>query len=123
MTDLTAQIDALADARDRLTAVRLEWEACRDRILEPLRGELADLDAEYGPRMEAAQQAASDLESAVRAAVLVAGTSVKGSRLHVIWQKGRESWDSKGLAGYAVAHPELLKFRKEGEPSVAVRNI
>lgn len=123
MTDLIAKIDALADARDRITATRLEWEALRDRIMEPIKKELADLDAEFTPLLEAAQEQAATLENEVRADVLTAGASVKGSRLHVIWQKGRVSWDGKSLDGYAAAHPEVLRFRKEGEPSVSIRNI
>jgi len=122
MSDLIAKIDALADARDRIMATRLEWEALRDRIMEPIKKELADLDAEFTPRLEAAQEQAATLENEVRADVLTAGASVKGSRLHVIWQKGRVSWDGKSLDGYAAAHPEVLRFRKEGEPSVSIRN-
>ena len=123
MSDLIAKIDALADARDRITATRLEWEALRDRIMEPVKKELAGLDAEFTPLLEAAQEQAATLENEVRADVLTAGASVKGSRLHVIWRKGLVSWDGKSLDGYAAAHPEVLRFRKEGEPSVSIRNI
>lgn len=123
MTDLTAKIDALADARDRLTALRLDWEAQRDRILAPLRAELADLDAEYAPLLEIAQDAAATLEAEIRAAVLAAGATAKGSRLQVVWMKGRESIDMKAIKGYAVAHPEVRQFIKENEPTVSIRSI
>jgi hypothetical protein len=37
--------------------------------------------------------------------------------------KGRVSWDGKSLDGYMAAHPEISAFRKEGEPSVSLRNV
>lgn len=40
-----------------------------------------------------------------------------------VYNKGRVSWDSSGLNGYMVAHPEITAFRKEGEPSITLRKI
>jgi hypothetical protein len=122
-SSLTAKIDALSDARDAQTALRLAWEAGRDRILEQVKEELTALDAEYTPQLATVQETATTLEAEVRAEVLRVGISCKGTRLHVIWVKGRVSWDTKALDGYAAAHPEMLQFRKEGEPSISMRNI
>ena len=48
---------------------------------------------------------------------------LKGSLLHAIYAAGRASWDTKALEGYAVAHPEILQFKKVGEPSVSIREM
>ncbi len=40
-----------------------------------------------------------------------------------IYSKGRMSWDGKRLDGYATAHPEILAFRSEGQPSVSIREV
>ena len=50
------------------------------------------------------------------------GETVKGDHLQAVWSKGRASWDDKALMGYTKAHPELLEFRKQGEPSVSIRS-
>ncbi len=40
-----------------------------------------------------------------------------------VWSKGRETWDTKSLDGYALAHPEIASLRKVGDPSVSIRKI
>ena len=58
----------------------------------------------------------------VKADVLAHGETVKGAHLMAVWVKGRTSWDSKRLDGYAAAHPEIETFRSVGEPSVTIRS-
>jgi len=50
------------------------------------------------------------------------GESVKGSHLQVVYSSPRVTWDTKGLDGYAIAHPEITIFRREGKPSASIRN-
>jgi hypothetical protein len=114
-------LDYLAELRAQQDALRLEWEQLRDTILAPLRPELDALDTEYQPRLNAVVDAITSVETNVRQQVLAVGASVKGAHLHAVLMSGRVSWDSKGLDGYAVAHPEIERFRKQGEPSVTIR--
>ena len=116
-----AMLDQLVDLRDQATALRLEWEQLRDAILAPVRKELEDLDAEYTPRMAAVTEASTSLESDIKQQILAAGETAKGTRLMAVYNKGRVSWDTKALDGYAVAHPEMSAFRSEGAPSVTIR--
>jgi hypothetical protein len=53
--------------------------------------------------------------------VLKNGATVRGSYLMAVWSKGRVSWDDKGLSNYAQAHPDLLQYRKQGDPSISIR--
>ena len=53
--------------------------------------------------------------------VLLGGESVVTDVLQAIYVKGRVSWDNEGIDRYARLHPEVLKYRKEGQPSVSLR--
>lgn len=90
-------------------------QRARDEVLASVREALEDIDAEFKPAMDAARET-------VEQYVLASGKSVKAGGLHAIVMAGRTSWDTKALDGYAVAHPEVLKFRKTGNPSVTIRN-
>ncbi len=111
-TDLQAAADLL----------RLDKEAKRKAIITPeIQAQLDELDAEYNPTIEAAQANAEALAKDIKAAVAALGVTVKAGAAQAVYAKGRVSWDTKALDGYAAAHPELLGFRKEGEPSVSLR--
>ena len=55
--------------------------------------------------------------------VIEIGETVKGTFLMGVFNKGRVRWDSKALDGYSKSHPELLEFRKEGNPYASIRGI
>lgn len=55
--------------------------------------------------------------------VLEKGESIKGELLQAVFSKGRTTWDTPALAGYAIAHPELNKLKKVGKPSVSIREV
>jgi hypothetical protein len=116
-------LDRLAELRSESDALRLEWEELRDKILAPVQAQLSELDDEFTPRMNAVQETMAGVETLVRQQVLAEGETAKGSRLIAVFNKGRTSWDTKRLDGYAVAHPEIGAFRSEGAPSVSIRAI
>lgn len=49
--------------------------------------------------------------------------SIKGEYLQAVYSKGRSSWDTKSIEGYAASHPELLQFKKTGAPTVSFRSV
>jgi len=61
------------------------------------------------------------LEAQIKQAVLEHGESVSIPHASALLVGGRTSWDGKGLAGYAVAHPEILTFQSKGSPYVTLR--
>lgn len=65
----------------------------------------------------------AQLESSIRGQVLETGQSLKGTVLQATYTQGRISWDSKGLHGYSVAHPEILTFKSHGKPFVTIRPL
>jgi hypothetical protein len=122
--DVTMQLDELADLQLGQDAIRLRKQEEIDLIITPeIKERLAEIDAKYQGEMESIQSRISVLDYDIRQAVLKLGESIKGSRLHAVWNKGRVSWDTRALDGYSKAHPELNEFRKEGEPSISIRPV
>ena len=104
-----------------LEVIRLDKQAAIDSVLTPeIKAQLAAIDAEFNPIAEAITETVATIEADIKAAVLAIGESVKGDYT-AVYAKGRVSWDTKALDGYAAAHPEIEKFRTVGQPSVSIR--
>jgi len=114
LTELYAQKDLLNIAKD---------EARDDAIPEEVEAALADIDAEFAPKLEAVAEKIAALEAEAKAAVLAEGETVKGGALQAVYTKGRVTWDGKKLEGMASLLPQLKDARKEGEPSVSIRKV
>lgn len=124
MTDIVSKLNRLADIKSQADVINIHFDQLHDSILTPeIRAQLDDIEAERTTALEAALAGAKELESEIRAGVAAFGTTVKGSHLMAVYGKGRVSWDDRALSGYAIDHPEILAFRKTGEPSVAIRKV
>lgn len=123
MSDIIAKLDELSEIQAAIDVARVDYEAKRAEILRTIQAELDALDAEFEPLFEASRQRSAVLTDEIKQAVVQAGVSVKGAHLHAVYTKGRVTWDTKGLDKFALAHPEVSAYRKQGEPSVALRNV
>ena len=115
------KLERLTDLRAAADVARMDQEAKRAEVLRKVQAELDALDVEFQPVLEAAEANASALEAEIKNDVLLRGESLRGSAYQAIYAKGRVSWDSAGINEYARAHPEVLKYRREGQPSVSLR--
>jgi len=120
---IAAKLDELAEIKAATDITRLDHEAKRAEILKAVQAELDALDMEYKPLMDASSERVAALEVEIKQDVLRHGQSIKGSRLHAVFYHGRTTWDTKSLDKYAGAHPEILEFRKEGEPTIQLRAV
>lgn len=120
---ILALLDQLAEVRAAADVTRIDYEAKKVEILASVQAELEALDAEYQPLLDSADERAAALEGQVKQEVLEHGVSVRGSRLYAVYNRGRVSWDSDRLDQYAIAHPEVVEFRKHGEPHIAIRVV
>ena len=111
----------LAEARHAQALLEMDYAELRKGILAPVQAELNDLDAEFDPKRESLQHNLEELDKSVKAAVAERHESIRAGGLHAVYAMGRESWDSRGLAGFAVAHPEILRFQRVGDPVVSIR--
>ena len=123
MSDIVAKLNELSEIQSAVDVARVDYEAKRAEILRSIQAELDALDAEFDPLFEASRERCAVLTEEIKQAVVQNGASIKGAHLHAVYTKGRITWDTKGLDKFAVAHPEVMVYRKQGEPSVALRNV
>lgn len=93
----------------------------RIEALAGLRTAFEEAKAKFNADTAEVQELISGLESDIKDEVLKRGESVKTDRMTVTWNKGRVSWNSKLLEGYAMAHPDILGARSIGEPTASFR--
>ena len=58
------------------------------------------------------------LKDVVKREILKRGTGHDSFKLKCSYRRGAIRWDNKALDSYGVDHPEIMKFRKQGEPTV-----
>ena len=122
--DTIEKLNKLADLTAQRHVVQMEKEKLVLSVLTPeIKQQLREIDDEFAPQFEAIDETYKQIESDVRNDVMVSGESVKGDVLRASYVKGRISWDTKALDGYAAAHPEIEQFKKEGAPSVRISKI
>ncbi len=115
------KLNRLADLRAAVDLTRMDYEARRLEILKSVQAELDAVEAEYQPLLDAAQANASALEAEIKNDVLLTGQSVMSDVFQAIYVKGRVTWDTEGINKYARLHPEVLQYRREGQPNVTLR--
>lgn len=116
------KLGLIAEYQAQKDVLNLDKQALIDAIITPeIKAQVAEIEAEFAGKGEMADINIATLTAEVKEMVIQNGASVKGNALQAVYTKGRVFWDPKGLDGYAVAHPEILYMRKEGEPSVSIR--
>lgn len=119
--DIVAKLDELDSIRTAADVTRVDYEAKKAEILKKVQAELDALDEEIKPLLNVSELRVAELEEEITQEVLKHGATVKGTRVQAVYYKGRISWDSKSLDRYAAAHPEVMQYRKQGEPSIQLR--
>lgn len=118
------ELDKLADMQAERDVLAMSKQAAIDAVITlEIKAQIADIEAEYAPILEAADLQIQAKTNEIKRLVITCGESFKGTFLHAVFAKGRVSWDTKRLDGYAVAHPEIAAMRSTGEPSVSIRKI
>jgi len=122
--EIKSKLDELVNLRAACDALTLQKQELIDLVIPfDIKAKIADIEAEFVEKVATASEKSSNFEGEIKQAIISHGQSVKGAYLHAIFMKGRVSWDNKGLDGFMIAHPEIVAFRKEGEPSCSLRNI
>jgi hypothetical protein len=123
-SDITQMLDQLANFQAQRDVLNLQKRELVDQILtEEIKARLEEIEAEFAIRMEAVEENIALLEGEIRNEVIQHGATVKGTFLRAVWNKGRVSWDTRGIERYAQSHPEVLDFRKQGNPYVSITKI
>ncbi len=117
------KLERLTNLRGAADVARLNYETRRVEILKEIQAELDALDSEYMPVLESAEENIAALENEIKTDVLLYGESITGGSYRATYTQGRVSWDNEGMTKYAASHPDLLKFRKQGQAIVALRIV
>lgn len=121
---ITDKLDQLAELHSQADALALGKQELIDQAIPPeVKTKLDEIEAEFGAALETVRKNIASLEAEIKDAVIREGATAKGAHLMAVWNKPRVSWDTKGLDGFLVAHPEISAFRKVGEPTVSLRKI
>jgi hypothetical protein len=120
---VVSKLERLSNLRGAAEVARLDYETKRTEILKQIQSELDALDAEYKPVLEAAEENIAVLENEIKTEVLLYGASVSGGMYSATYNHGRVSWDNEGMTKYAASHPDVLQFRKQGQPIVSLRVV
>ncbi len=110
------KLGQLRELDDHLDVIKMDKEVAIETVLtEEIKAKLAAIDIEFDEISESIRSTVAGLETEIKTLVLEAGASTKkGEGYGAIYIKGRVSWDTKALNGYAAAHPEIDQFRKVG---------
>lgn len=114
---------------DTLSALRVEYAdlptAKLAAILHQLDPETAarvqGIIAEFDDREAHLKEEIAQQEAAIKQSVLATGATAQGTSLQALIIAPRITWDNKGMATYAALHPDVLAYRRVGEPSVQIR--
>jgi len=127
---IEGMLDRLAELYVERDAATLKKEqdkkALIDSVLTPeIRAKVAEIEEEFSGPANSSEFLGmiQRLEDEIKSEVLKSGASVKGKVLQAVYSKGRITWDTSAMIGYAEAHPELNKFKKEGQPSISFRKV
>jgi hypothetical protein len=121
--NVAAKLERLSSLRGAADLARLDYESKRAKILKQVQAELDALDLEYKPVLEATEENIAALENEIKTEVLLYGESVSGGMYRASYTQGRVSWDNEGMTKYATVHPDVLQFRKQGQPIVSLRVV
>lgn len=117
------KLERLTNLRGAADVARMDYEAKRAEILKKIQADLDALDLEFKPVLEAAEKNIAALENEIKTDVLLYGESVSGGSYRATYTQGRVSWDNEGMTKYAASHPDILQYRKQGNPIVSLRVV
>lgn len=100
---------------------RREISDITPRVPDEITDHIAWMEEQLVDFLEPLETLRNALEGEIKSTVLAAGLSVKSDNYQAVYVKGRISWDSKSLGGYAAAHPEIEQFKKVSDPSVRIK--
>ena len=116
------KLDKLFELKTKMNLAEVDAQKLKDAVITPeMREKIKEIEVEFSYQNKETADQIGELEEEIKEDVISIGTTISGDYLQAIYSKGRTTWDSKALTGYAAAHPEIDKFCKVGDPSVSIR--
>jgi len=123
MDKTIASLDKLHELQVERERLQVRETARIDELLIDVAPEIDAIRDDYAPQFESIDAEIAALQKEIKNDALGFGWTVRGKFLMAVWSKPRVTWDSKGLFGYMVAHPEIEAFKMVGKPSVSIRKV
>ena len=115
-------LDKYSDVLIGIDILRQDKEKLKDGVLTAEQKQaLADIEAEFTPKIEELQEQADRLAEMLKSYVLERGETLSGTFHQVVYTKGKTLWDTKVLDKLAQFVTEIELAKSEGEPSVSIR--
>jgi phage host-nuclease inhibitor protein Gam len=119
---ISEKLDRMAEFQAQKDLLAIDKQTLIDQVLTTeVKARLAEIETEFDGRAEAVDANIAALEAEIKEDVLKHGATVRGAYMMAVWNKGRVAWDDRSLSNYARSHPEVLEFRRQGEPSISIR--
>lgn len=124
MTIIEFNLNQLYETKALASRIEAEKnDLIQEAIPTEVHAHISEITEEYDPVIRAADAEIFRLEKLIKEMVSARGETVRGTHLQAVFSKGRQSWDNDALDKYSESHPEILKFRKIGDPSVSIRLV
>ena len=110
---------------NKIDDLLLQWKQAtlnRLAVTDPIQAEIDRLTAQVQEKTKPFDNQLAALESEIRSVAMASASGHEAHGVKVSYRKGyeRANWDGKALAGYAVAHPEILLFQSVTQVAPAV---
>ena len=89
--------------------------------LGQLMHEMEEKQLQFDMQTKDLNESIDKLKEELKEVFLQRKESMTSERLLVTYRKGAVKWETKWLEGYSLDHPEILKYRKMGNPTVAFK--
>lgn len=118
---LVNQYSETIDVIEELNAEKREL--LNSIIPEEIREKIDEIEFEYSERIKLFEETINTYRERIKEAVINAGVTVKGDKHMAVYVKPRVSWNDAFLMGLAATIPSILEARKEGSPSIQIKEI
>jgi hypothetical protein len=116
------KLNRLSELQVLADDIRNDYAELKKAALTPeIAAKLTILDDEMNNQLAQTQVAIDSVTTEIKLDTINSKGTIHGKFLMAVYNKARVTWDNKGLEGFMVAHPEIVAFRKEGEPTVTIR--
>ena len=117
-----SDLNTLNEKRTNLREiVKQQEEAIEALYTKKLKDAVDAVKETYSGSINSLSKKITELENSIKESTKTIQHTVNGESLQAVWSKGRTSWNTDSLEGYAVVHPEILTFKTVGDPSVSIR--
>jgi hypothetical protein len=108
--EMKAEVTRLGSEKQRLLDEAMPKEV-RERV--------AEIEAEFDGKSEAAETALAELEETIKAGVVAARSSLAVEGMKAAFHAGRVTWDAKGLDAAMQSSPQvadaIAQYKKQGK--------